>query len=383
MRPVTRVVPPPLPPPVPPAPPPPAPPAPYPYDAGTLAMQLQFRANTAVTRLFNNGAAGQITLGNILIRMLHYLQNGNFGVAGAAANATRAARKQFQSRLGDLYRTAYDYLVRNFGEYCSYCETPRAGRRLDIEHRGAKSQYPLYYVRWDNFLLACTHCNVAKLDEPLRAAVAVWPGVPAGANDQQLTNAICNAYLWPDIYQQTYRAVNQRFLTHAPGALVYNDIVAPLNPLDPANFFVANAGMDIRANIQGNIILVYHYVDSATPRMDGLLQLTGLTPAIRRDQRVLLRTRAWLDTLMNYQHMVNVLAPLPDDPARVQHFNNVLWPWFRHIAQRRGYYSVMVRVFQANPQLPGLPPPFSLADFFVADTLAQGIFPGTNPVQIP
>lgn len=351
-------------------------------------MQLNFRANTAVTRLFNNGAAGQVQLGNILNLMLHYLLNGNFGIAGAPANATRAARKQFQSRLGDLYRSSYDYLVRNFGEYCSYCETPRAGRRLDIEHRGAKSQYPTYYIRWDNFLLACTHCNVAKLDRPMRAVVAAWPGVPAGANDAQLINAIQFAYLWPDLYQQTYRAVTQRFLERTPAG--YIDIVAPFEPLSPFNSFIGNAGADVQANIlsnnPGNVqlvpLFVYHYVQSAAVQMDNLLQLTGLTPAIRRDQRVLLRTRAWLDTLMNYQQMVNALAAFPAGPVRVQQFNQVLWPTFLNLAQRRGYYSVIVQVLQANPQPAGIPLP-ALVNRFVADTLAQGIFPGTNPAQVP
>ncbi len=59
------------------------------------------------------------------------------------------------------YKEANLFLKERLGKYCSYCEMYiPAG--LYVEHIQPKHVYPLKELDWDNFLLACCHCNSSK-----------------------------------------------------------------------------------------------------------------------------------------------------------------------------------------------------------------------------
>lgn len=61
-------------------------------------------------------------------------------------------------------------LVNELGDFCSYCEKQVNKSSLHVEHIYAKAatdengklKYSHLQYRWDNFLLACSHCNSIK-----------------------------------------------------------------------------------------------------------------------------------------------------------------------------------------------------------------------------
>lgn len=70
-------------------------------------------------------------------------------------------------KLPALYGRSRRQLIANIGQYCSYCEMPVA-TGLAVEHMLPKSEFPLFSLVWDNFLLACPLCNSFKNDKPDR-----------------------------------------------------------------------------------------------------------------------------------------------------------------------------------------------------------------------
>jgi len=59
------------------------------------------------------------------------------------------------------YQQASPYLKERLGRYCSYCEM-HLPAGLHVEHIQPKSHHPQQKLDWNNFLLACVHCNSAK-----------------------------------------------------------------------------------------------------------------------------------------------------------------------------------------------------------------------------
>jgi len=66
------------------------------------------------------------------------------------------------------YQEASPYLKERLGKYCSYCEM-HLPAGLHVEHIQPKSHYPQQKLDWNNFLLACVHCNSAKGDTDIIA----------------------------------------------------------------------------------------------------------------------------------------------------------------------------------------------------------------------
>lgn len=58
------------------------------------------------------------------------------------------------------HRNAIPLLLKNFGNYCSYCECYTSnGMNFDVEHIEPQVNNPNLILNWDNFLLACRSCN--------------------------------------------------------------------------------------------------------------------------------------------------------------------------------------------------------------------------------
>ncbi len=93
------------------------------------------------------------------------------------------------------YQNARKDLIDRLGAYCSYCEM-QLDASLAVEHIQPKDSHPSKALHWNNFLLACTHCNSTK-----------------GAKNIDL-----NDYLWPD-WDNTFRALDyqQGIVTSVPG----------------------------------------------------------------------------------------------------------------------------------------------------------------------
>jgi len=62
------------------------------------------------------------------------------------------------------YKDARPDLLKELGNYCSYCEREGNRSSLHVEHVLPKSlpQYAELKTRWSNFLLACINCNAIK-----------------------------------------------------------------------------------------------------------------------------------------------------------------------------------------------------------------------------
>jgi hypothetical protein len=67
--------------------------------------------------------------------------------------------------LDGIYPTARGDLIRNIGQYCSYCEMPLAAS-LAVEHMLPKADFPNLTVAWTNLLLGCPSCNSTKSNKP-------------------------------------------------------------------------------------------------------------------------------------------------------------------------------------------------------------------------
>jgi uncharacterized protein (TIGR02646 family) len=76
------------------------------------------------------------------------------------------------------YADAGPDLQDQIGGYCSYCER-YIETHLAVEHVRPKKPdgvlMPGRLLDWDNFLLACVHCNSRKGDEDVELADYLWP----------------------------------------------------------------------------------------------------------------------------------------------------------------------------------------------------------------
>jgi uncharacterized protein (TIGR02646 family) len=72
------------------------------------------------------------------------------------------------------YQEARGYLIRNIGEYCSYCEM-RLDSSLAVEHIEPKHRRPDLELEWTNFLLACVNCNSTKNKKDIVISEYFWP----------------------------------------------------------------------------------------------------------------------------------------------------------------------------------------------------------------
>lgn len=62
------------------------------------------------------------------------------------------------------YQEAKSLLVKQLGDYCSFCEKHNTRSALHVEHIYPKSKPEYAHLEndWDNFLLACVNCNSIK-----------------------------------------------------------------------------------------------------------------------------------------------------------------------------------------------------------------------------
>ncbi len=72
------------------------------------------------------------------------------------------------------YQEASPYLKERLGRYCSYCEM-HLPAGLHVEHIQPKYHHPQQKLDWNNFLLACVHCNSAKGNTNIIATEYYWP----------------------------------------------------------------------------------------------------------------------------------------------------------------------------------------------------------------
>ena len=69
---------------------------------------------------------------------------------------------------------ARDYLIRQIGDYCSYCEVALHSG-IDVEHVQPKKWHLDLETTWTNFLLACDYCNPVKGKKDVVLDQYYWP----------------------------------------------------------------------------------------------------------------------------------------------------------------------------------------------------------------
>lgn len=91
------------------------------------------------------------------------------------------------------YRKANRYLTERLGKYCSFCEM-QLETGLHVEHKlpkDSKSAYPELRGDWNNFVLACTHCNSSKNTMKTKWQLKEGEKPPD-------PHIVLDAYYWPD-----------------------------------------------------------------------------------------------------------------------------------------------------------------------------------------
>ncbi|MEM7397212.1 MAG: HNH endonuclease [Verrucomicrobiota bacterium] len=156
----------------------------------TAARETQFR-------VINNGGASYVTRLNAFL-----------GKSGGGS-----------ASLDQIYGLSRSDLIRNFGQYCSYCEMPVFDNSLAVEHMIPKNSFADRGIDYNNFLLSCPNCNSQKSDHPSKDLnyrhLMRWAG-SADAKPQsldqydQLENTMINYYLWP-LYATAYQEYDLDF----------------------------------------------------------------------------------------------------------------------------------------------------------------------------
>jgi len=296
--------------------------------------------------------------------------------------------KLVAGRVEKIYKEAAAGLIECIGEYCSYCESRITGL-LEVEHVLPKAQYPTFSTDWDNFLFACSACNIAKTDNPLRTTVLSWISSKI-TNENQCLTAIRNRYRWPDTNADSYRAMpvellfdqtnkgNWQSIALADAAdlgarLVSVDVATRTARADfPA---IGLNGVRVIARVEPAVVIaqlngkpVIITANSATEMIAHCGLNTTKSSRVAYDRRGLSRTRAWFGA-------VDTLRDLDQCPTQAD-FNRV-WRQVGKTAAAAGFFSVWVRVFSTATDKNGNPLDARFVNDFAAD------FPGTNPASLP
>lgn len=88
----------------------------------------------------------------------------------------RSVDKGTAPRTYTAYQQAKPDLTQRLGWYCSYCEMC-IDNEPHLEHVQPKAKNPALNLVWDNFLLACFHCNNVKDDKNKSLSGYLWPDV--------------------------------------------------------------------------------------------------------------------------------------------------------------------------------------------------------------
>lgn len=128
--------------------------------------------------------------------LLYIVQRLNF----ALSLASDAYKSISRDVIEGVYKSARYDLIKNIGQYCSYCEMPLAAS-LAVEHKLPKQWFPFQSLNWENFLLACPICNSNKNAKPgvvegIETALAGHVAPPL--TKEKIAASASSLYQWPD-----------------------------------------------------------------------------------------------------------------------------------------------------------------------------------------
>lgn len=244
------------------------------HTQASLNTNVVFMAG-AVPTSFNQQAPYTRTVNqllNILLRV-YFGVGGGSPYTGGTLPQHATATMTIETRLRDPnatppgYRSANPQLDLRLGDYCSFCEIYKPGHEIDVEHRLAKSEYPVGYVWWGNFLQSCSRCNSIKGINP-RSNIAMnftqaperataYPFAPITPlpvapqqpnyriNEHPIMQKALEHYFWPDLDSRSFRRVTYKMKNK--GNFYAN--ITPADAANTQNSLVYFANYAVRANV--------------------------------------------------------------------------------------------------------------------------------------
>lgn len=299
----------------------------------------------------------------------------------------KAVKDTLVRKLGKTYGTASGPLEDQLGRFCSFCEHYYQSG-LGVEHIVPKAPYPLFYLAWDNFLLACPPCNSNKTSKPPRNDAMF---TPKPTEEIGYFTKIKDEYLWPQWYSDVFTKTKPVLELKWQGNwYVVDHPVQAQTELISADKATRTIKADVYAdgstgaqwwmNVEVRVL-----VTSTSPGSTAMVNQVALNkessnekkPGGEADIRLWSRTEHWFKVLDTLQTVEAVTDPTTFD---------LLWKMMMKSVQQPGLYSVWVTVMDLlGPNgswvVPGTTT--SVMSKFLAEIVGQDYFPGTDTANTP
>ena len=297
-----------------------------------------------------------------------------------------AIKKTLATKLATIYGTASGPLEDQLGRFCSFCEHYYQSG-LAVEHVVPKAPFPLFYLAWDNFLLACPVCNSNKLSKPPRNDAQF---TPAPANEVGYYTVIKDGYLWPQRYTDVYRTtkpVLEFYVQNKWWEVTYP--VADQTELKSADKVTRTLKADVWSNSGTTGTWWYDVpvrvrVNPTNAHATAMVTMVALNkpssnkkkPGGEADIRLWSRTEQWFKVLESLQLLQG---------AKASQFDG-LWKMMMKSVQQPGLYSIWVTVIDLlGPGGSWVVPNTTQTVMakFLAEIVGQDYFPGTDTANTP
>jgi hypothetical protein len=283
--------------------------------------------------------------------------------------------------LTNVYTTAGPTLENQMGRFCSLCEVYQPGG-VAVEHIVPKAPYPLFYIAWDNFLLACTVCNSNKLSKPARTDPLF---APPPADDVGYYDTILTSYLWPHKFSDIYRVLPPKL--EYKSATTWKAVTYPAAAGTTVVKDDSTTG-EVRANVSvlgtsgnpiwRNNVLVRVRLDATNPRGTRMVGLAGLNKEsglTRSDARIYMRTVHWFNAL-------TALRLLQNSGGMFEQ----MWQMMMLQVRQPGFYTNWVAIIDALGPNGAWTVPVtggSVMTRFLTEITGNQYFPGTDTANTP
>jgi 5-methylcytosine-specific restriction endonuclease McrA len=290
------------------------------------------------------------------------------------------------NRIGDIYRQAATPLTTQLGSFCSYCEIPLLAT-IEVEHIAPKSEYPMFCLAWENFLLACGPCNKlpAKDSKPNRVNVVDdWLAGAQPPLERTYYDEIRGHYVWPDRDAAAYRLLRPRLEYYRPTQddwvlapkarsvrvnqrWVSTDIGARTVTANIYTTDTVMANRLVRVMLRNETNYATQMIDLCKLNSDGKTVKDGTS-----DRRLIQRTEVWFG-ILEALDVLNDTVPTKFDKA---------WNGLLSVSKRLGFYSLWVQIlYQSKLKNPNTNT--WLVTDFVNNTNVAGLYPNTNDTEVP
>jgi hypothetical protein len=357
-------------------------------------ISFKGKANASVTLILGaNPSAGQVLGALLKVAKSKYqppAKKQNIGGAPTVAQIS-AIKKTLNKKLSNIYGMAVGELEPQLGRFCSYCELHQQNG-VAVEHIAPKAGFPLFYIAWNNFLLACPICNSVKREQPERDNTMFNT---APADEVGYYDIILGDYLWPheyfpqDVYRRTlpqleYKdGANWKPVTYPvePGTAltdrgettrqVFADVYTDVTTKNKNKKVTAAQWLHAR-----EVRVVVNPVDAQSIAIVDVTKLNRVVPAVKTKNGAVADIRLWTRTIVWF----DALESLEDLAKANANGFDAMWRTTMKYVALSGMYSVWVRLLD----LGGWVDPTTnnpMMGKFLAGVVE--VFPGTDTANTP